>query len=146
MWMFKEWLARMCRFTYWLWTTDGFRYDIHHKDTDIRNMWRTNRDTRQKMSNLRKLYVSFVPERHFCGVSQKVTLFAQWPKEDSKKKYTGGFSWGVWGRSWQKTLSFSIRQEFKVIHVTLLMYLAWLVFIPYLYKKIEMNGWMSWIF
>jgi hypothetical protein len=45
----------------------------------------------------------------------------------------------VWGRSWQKTLSFSIRQEFKVIHVTLLMYLASLVFIPYLYKKIEMN-------
>ena len=27
------------------------------------------RDTPQKMSNLRKFYVSFVPERHFCGVS-----------------------------------------------------------------------------
>lgn len=28
------------------------------------------RDTQQKMTVLRKFYVVFVPERHFCGVSQ----------------------------------------------------------------------------
>jgi hypothetical protein len=40
----------------------------------------------------------------------------------------------------KKPRSFSIRKEFKVIHVTLSMYLASLAFILCLNKKIEMTG------
>jgi hypothetical protein len=44
------------------------------------------------------------------------------------------------GERWAKNPTFSIRKEFKVIHVTLSMYLASLAFILCLDKKIEMTG------
>ena len=53
----------------WWWYDDGALSSGFSRLTHQR----IHRDTPQKMSNLRKFYVSFVPERHFCGVSQVET-------------------------------------------------------------------------
>lgn len=58
------------------------------------------------------------------------------PKKNTRAVLVGGCG----GGGGQKTRSFSIRKEFKVIHVTLSMYLASLAFILCLDKKIEMTG------
>jgi hypothetical protein len=80
------------------------------------------------VDNCRTEVVTFL----VCSPSDRKKI----PKKNTRAVLVGGCG----GGGGQKTRSFSIRKEFKVIHVTLSMYLASLAFILCLHKKIEMTG------